>query len=104
MRAQRREVIDQGIAAVVAVSEQMRVAWHAARGEFGQSGYFPGLALRVDPPRLLLVAPSLEFHPTTEMLIGYLDPAIEVERIGLAVEWERQIRVSFRLHGTRHPC
>ncbi|MEP7362235.1 MAG: hypothetical protein ABI972_03190 [Acidobacteriota bacterium] len=89
---------------IQALDYWMRVAWHAARAEFGQSGYFPGLALRVDPPRLILVAPSLEFHPTTEVLLGYLDPSIEVERVGLAVEWERQIRVSFRLHGTRRPC
>ena len=89
---------------IQALDYWMRVAWHAARGEFGQSGYFPALALRADPPRLILVAPSFEFHPTTEILLGYLNPAIEVERVGLAVEWERQIRVSFRLHGTRRPC
>ena len=89
---------------IQALDYWMRVAWHAARGEFAQSGYFPGVPLRADPPRLLLVAPSFEFHPTSEVLIGYLDPSIEVERVGLAVEWERQIRVSFRLHGTRRPC
>ena len=89
---------------VQALDYWMRVAWHAGRAEFGQAGYFPGMALRVDAPRLILAAPSFEFHPTTEVLLGYLDPAIEVERVGLAVEWERQIRVSFRLHGTRRPC
>jgi hypothetical protein len=88
---------------IQALDYWMRVAWHAARGEFSQAGYFPGIALRPDPPRLLLIAPSLEFHPTTEVLLGYLDPSIEVERVGLAVEWHRQIRVSFRLLGTRRP-
>ena len=43
----------------------IRVKWHLDRGEFGRAGYFPGIELRPEPPRLLLVAPSLEFHPTT---------------------------------------
>jgi len=88
---------------IQALDYWMRAAWHAGRGEFGGAGYFPGIPLRADPPRLILVAPSLEFHPTTEVLLGYLDPAIEVERVGLAVEWQRRIRVSFRLQGTRRP-
>lgn len=88
---------------IQALDYWMRVAWHAERGEFPAAGYFPGIALRAEPPRLILVAPSLEFHPTTEILLGYLNPSIEVERVGLAVEWHRQIRVSFRLQGTRRP-
>ena len=47
----------------------MRVKWHLDRGEFSANGYFPGIELRPDPPRLLLVSPSLEFHPTTETII-----------------------------------
>jgi len=88
---------------IQALDYWMRVAWHAERGEFPAAGYFPGIPLRTEPPRLILVAPSLEFHPTTEVLLGYLDPSIEVERVGLAVEWHRQLRVSFRLQGTRRP-
>jgi len=54
-------------------------------------------------PRLLLVSPSLEFHPTTETILGFFSPAIEVERIGLAVEWRKGLQVMFRLPGAQRP-
>ena len=41
----------------------MRVNLHLARETFGECGYFPGIALRKDPPRLILVAPALNFTP-----------------------------------------
>src|SRR5262249_45102045 len=41
----------------------MRVKWHLDRHEFGPHGYFPGVELAANPPRLLLVAPALDFHP-----------------------------------------
>ena len=81
----------------------IRVKWHLDRGEFASHGYFPGIALQPDPPRLLLVAPSLEFHPTTEALLRYFSPRIEVERIGLGVEWRRGLEVMFRLSGAERP-
>jgi len=37
----------------------LRVKWHLDRGEFASKGYFPGVELRPDPPRLLLIAPAL---------------------------------------------
>jgi hypothetical protein len=76
-----------------------RVKWHIERGEFGPSGYFPGLQLRPEPPRLLLVAPALEFHPTTETILRYFAPDIDVERIGLALEWRTKLQVMFRARG-----
>jgi hypothetical protein len=81
----------------------MRVKWHLDRGEFTAAGYFPGLPLRPEPPRLLLVSPSLEFHPTTETVLGYFSPEIDVERIGLAVEWRKGLQVMFRLSGAHRP-
>ncbi len=81
----------------------MRVAWHLERGEFAARGYFPGIALSAQPPRMLLVAPALEFHPTTEVILRYFSPEIEVERVGLGVEWQRKVRVMFRLRGACHP-
>lgn len=81
----------------------IRVKWHLNRGEFGRFGYFPGVQLRGDSPRLLLVAPSLEFHPTTETLLSFFSPAIDVERIGVAVEWRRGLGIMFRLSGAERP-
>ena len=81
----------------------IRVKWHLDRGEFPAHGYFPGVLLRPEPPRLLLVSPSLEFHPTTETLLSYFSPAIAVERIGLAADWRRDLQVMFRLSGADQP-
>jgi len=81
----------------------MRVRRHALRGEFRARGYFPGLPLTADPPRLLLVAPALEFHPALEAILRYLSPEVPVERIGLAHDWRREIRVVFRAAGAGLP-
>jgi hypothetical protein len=81
----------------------IRVKWHLDRGEFSPRGYFPGVALRPDPPRLFLVSPALDFHPTTELILGYFSPVVEVERIGVAVEWRKGLHVMFRLSGAQSP-
>jgi len=81
----------------------LRVKWHLGREEFGANGYFPGVALRPEDPRLLLVSPCLEFHPTTETILSYFAPHIEVERVGVAVEWRRGLEIMFRLSGSQRP-
>ncbi len=81
----------------------VRVKWHLDRGEFTANGYFPGIELRRDPPRLLLVSPALEFHPSTEAVLSFFSPAIEVERIGVGVEWRKGLHVMFRLSGAQPP-
>ncbi len=81
----------------------IRVNWHVERGEFTGRGYFPGVALTRDPPRLLLVSPALEFHPTTETILRYFSPLIPVERIGVAADWRRDLRVMFRSLGAATP-
>ena len=81
----------------------IRVKWHLDRGEFRSCGYFPGVELRPEPPRLLLVSPSLEFHPTTETILDYFSPEIDVERIGLGLEWRKGLQVVFRLMGAQRP-
>jgi hypothetical protein len=74
----------------------MRVKWHLERGEFAGAGYFPGVELRGDPPRLLLVAPALDFHPSNETVLRFLSREVEVERIGVGIEWRQELRVMFR--------
>ncbi len=81
----------------------IRVKWHLDRGEFTANGYFPGIALRAEAPRLLLVSPALEFHPTTETILGYFSPHVDVERIGVGVEWRKGLHVMFRLSGAQRP-
>ena len=81
----------------------MRVKWHLDRGDFTAQTYFPGMLLAPEPPRLLLVSPSLDFHTTTETILGYFSPQIDVERIGLGIDWRNGLRVMFRLKGAQRP-
>ncbi len=76
----------------------VRVKWHAEKREFGAAGYFPGVELRSEPPRLLLVAPALEFHPSNEAVMRYFGQDIEVQRIGVGESWRESLKVMFR-HG-----
>jgi hypothetical protein len=81
----------------------IRVHWHAARDHFRSSGYFPGRAIQTQPPRLLLVAPALHFHPTTQALIDHFVPEVEVDTIGLAMNWREEVRVMFRTRRAVRP-
>jgi hypothetical protein len=81
----------------------IRVKWHLDRGEFQAGGYFPGMTLRPEPPRLLLISPSLEFHPSTEKVLSFFSPEIEVERVGVAESWRSGLQVMFRLRGAERP-
>jgi hypothetical protein len=86
-----------------AVDYWLRVRKHLAAGDFERLGYFPGITVRPDPPRILLVAPALEFHSTSESVLSYLVPEIEIVRVGLAADWRRELRVMFRLRGSERP-
>ncbi len=81
----------------------IRVRQHTRTGEFSRKGYFPGVSLSAEAPRLLLVAPSLEFHSTTEILLRYFRPEIDVDRIGVTMDWKREVNVVFRLQGAKKP-
>jgi hypothetical protein len=72
------------------------VAWHHARGEFQQFGYFPGQELSKEPPLLFLVAPALHVHPATDTLLHYLSPEIEWTVVGLDERWRDGIKAVFR--------
>ena len=80
----------------------MRVAHHAASGEFSQLGFFPGKLLTSKAPKLLLIAPALEFHPSTETLLRFFASTIEVERVGVGLEWRNKIQLLFRLSGAQN--
>ncbi len=74
----------------------MRVRWHLDRGDFVRAGYFPGLTVLTEAPRILLVAPATQFHPTNETVLGFVSQDVEVEKIGLGLEWRRELKVAFR--------
>lgn len=81
----------------------LRVRKHLAAGEFERLGYFPGMTIRRDAPRILLVAPSLEFHSTTETVMSALVPHIDFTRVGVGAGWRSELRVMFRLRGAERP-
>lgn len=74
----------------------LRVRWHQQRGEWGRAGYFPQVNLKPEPPELLLVAPALQFHPTTEAVVSYLVREVQVTLVGINEDWRRQLKVVFR--------
>jgi hypothetical protein len=84
-----------------AVDYWLRVRWHHSREEFSRYGYFPGVTVDSRPPRLLLLAPSLRFHPATDVVLRHLNPQIEIERIGVSEHWRRGVKVVLRQAASR---
>jgi hypothetical protein len=81
----------------------VRVRKHLRAGDFERLGYFPGVTLLREDPRIVLVAPALEFHSTSEALIGAIRTDIDITRVGLAADWRRELRPMFRLLGAERP-
>ncbi len=79
----------------------MQVKWHLDRGEFAEHGFFPGIRLSQEAPRLMMVAPALEWHPTNETVLRYLDRGIDIQRVGIGLKWRRGIEVMFRTGARR---
>lgn len=73
-----------------------RIRRHQAHGDLTRYGYFPGMELQSSPPLVYLVAPTLRYHPTTAAILSYLNPEMEVIRVGLAEDWRRGLRVMMR--------
>jgi hypothetical protein len=81
----------------------VRLRRHVEAGEIGRARYFPGIRVRTEAPRLLLIAPAMQFHSTTERLLAFFRPEVDVERIGVGVEWRKSLRVVMRLTGAERP-
>jgi hypothetical protein len=79
-----------------AVDYWLRVRAHHQQDDFGRYGYFPELRLNAKPPLLFLVAPGFRFHPSTDIVLRYLSPEIEIARVALAENWRRGLQVVFR--------
>ena len=65
----------------------LRVRKHLLAGDFERLGYFHGHVISRELPRILLVAPALEFHSTTETLLRAFSHGIDITCIGLAADW-----------------
>lgn len=85
------------------VDYRSRVVWHQSRGEFAHFGYFAGQQISSQKPLLMLVAPALHVHPTTDTILRYLSPEIDWEVLGIGERWREEIKVVFRKRPTRAP-
>ena len=73
----------------------------AGLSDFQRHGYFRGVELSPDPPRLYLVAPALHIHPATETILRYVSPEVEWTLIALDERWRQEVRVVWRKSGGR---
>jgi hypothetical protein len=82
----------------------VRVRWHHLQnadhvtglGEFQRHGYFGGLRLSGEAPRLYLVAPALRVHPATEVVLRYLSPRVEWILVALDERWRVKVKAVWR--------
>jgi hypothetical protein len=82
----------------------VRVRWHHLQnpdnitglGEFQRHGYFSGLRLSGESPRLYLVAPALRIHPATEVVLRYLSPRVEWTLVALDERWRSKLKAVWR--------
>lgn len=79
-----------------ALDYYIRLRVQLERGDFHTNGLFPGREISPAPPKVLLVAPALAFHPAHETVLGYLESSIQVLQIGIAIEWRKELRVVFQ--------
>jgi len=70
-------------------------------GEFQRHGYFRGVELSPQPPRLYLVAPALHIHPATEIVLRYFSPRVEWNLLALDERWRSKVRVIWRKESAR---
>jgi hypothetical protein len=70
-----------------------RVIVHNVSGDFERRGYFAGLRLSRARPKIYLVSPLFSFHDSLERLLHYLDPKLEVSKIGINEDWRCGVRI-----------
>jgi hypothetical protein len=86
----------------------VRVRWHHLQtadnatgpsfglGEFQRHGYFGGIRLSPEPPRLYLAAPALRIHPATETVLRYLSPRVDWTLVALDERWRKTVKAVWR--------
>jgi hypothetical protein len=67
------------------------------------ASYFPNQHVSRVSPRLILIAPALEFHPATELITGYFGAHVPLERIGLNAGWRTAVKKRYHQHGRGRP-
>ncbi len=78
-----------------------RVIRHNRNGDFKYRGYFSEIRLNRARPKIYLVSPVFSFHDSTERLLGFLDPNLEVWKIAINQDWRCGVKILGR---TRFRC
>ena len=73
-----------------------RVVQHNNSGDFVRRGYFSEVKLNRQPPRIYLVSPVFSFHDTTEKILHFTNPGIEMYKIALNSDWRCGVRILSR--------
>jgi len=74
-----------------------RVIQHNNNGDFERRGYFSEVRLNRHFPKIYLVSPVFSYHDSTELLLRYLDPNLEVWKISINEDWRCGIRILRRI-------
>jgi hypothetical protein len=78
-----------------------RVIRHNANGDFKRRGYFSEINLNRQRPKIYLVSPVFSFHSSTESLLRYLEPELEVWKIAINEDWRCGVKI---LRRVRYCC
>jgi hypothetical protein len=71
----------------------LKVEWHRRRGDFQRRGYFPDVKIADEPTLLFLVSPLLRFHPTFDLVVGWIDRKVPAYKVGINDNWRSGVKV-----------
>jgi hypothetical protein len=74
-----------------------RVIRHNANGDFRRRGYFSEMNLNRRNPKIYLISPIFSFHNSTESMIRYLDPGMEIWKISINEDWRCGVKILRRI-------
>jgi hypothetical protein len=78
-----------------------RVIQHNQNGDFERRGYFSEVLLNRQHPKIYLISPVFSYHDSTEQLLRYLAPDLEVWKISVNEDWRCGVKVMRRI---RYRC
>jgi hypothetical protein len=78
-----------------------RVVRHNSNGDFKRRGYFSEIKLNRQPPKIFLVSPVFSFHDSTESLLRFLNPEIEIWKVSINEDWRCGVRILRRVRYER---
>jgi hypothetical protein len=74
-----------------------RVVQHNRSGDFTRRGYFSGIRLNRRYPRIYLVSPIFSFHDSTELLLRYLEPDLDIWKVSINDDWRCGVKILRRI-------